>query len=189
MTGQSTDDARERMRRRRMTAEVRSGEHHELEDADSGHMHHATYTFIDNDHFKTTWTVRQRPEGTRSRRMYVRANEIGNFFEVAPKALRLNRGALCVCCPHKRRTGTGWDRQECLSYFLCPARRMPSMNCWGRGDGIETFAGHKYLNSKHSRKARGRKDAAVWFAAIRFGTARFERPETVCATRSAFREK
>jgi len=22
-------------------------------------MHHATYTFIDNDHFKTTWTFRK----------------------------------------------------------------------------------------------------------------------------------
>ena len=30
-----------------------------LKTADSGHMHHATYTFIDNDHFKTTWTFRK----------------------------------------------------------------------------------------------------------------------------------
>src|SRR4029077_4295887 len=30
-----------------------------LKNADSGHMHHATYTFIDNDHFKTTWTCRK----------------------------------------------------------------------------------------------------------------------------------
>ena len=30
-----------------------------LKSADSGHMHHATYTFIDNDHFKTTWTFRK----------------------------------------------------------------------------------------------------------------------------------
>ena len=30
-----------------------------LKSADDGHMHHATYTFIDNDHFKTTWTFRK----------------------------------------------------------------------------------------------------------------------------------
>ncbi len=30
-----------------------------LKSADSGHMHHAKYTFIDNDHFKTTWTFRK----------------------------------------------------------------------------------------------------------------------------------
>ena len=24
-----------------------------------GHMHNATYTFLDNDHFKTTWTFRR----------------------------------------------------------------------------------------------------------------------------------
>jgi hypothetical protein len=30
-----------------------------LKSADSGHMHHATYTFIDSDHFKTTWTLRK----------------------------------------------------------------------------------------------------------------------------------
>src|SRR5258705_13164777 len=30
-----------------------------LKSADSGHMHHATYTFLDNDHFKTTWTFRK----------------------------------------------------------------------------------------------------------------------------------
>lgn len=30
-----------------------------LKTADSGHMHHATYTFIDSDHFKTTWTFRK----------------------------------------------------------------------------------------------------------------------------------
>src|ERR1700730_15693421 len=30
-----------------------------LNNADSGHMHHATYTFLDNDHFKTTWTFRK----------------------------------------------------------------------------------------------------------------------------------
>ena len=30
-----------------------------LKSADDGHMHHATYTFLDNDHFKTTWTFRK----------------------------------------------------------------------------------------------------------------------------------
>jgi hypothetical protein len=30
-----------------------------LKTADDGHMHHATYTFVDNDHFKTTWTFRK----------------------------------------------------------------------------------------------------------------------------------
>jgi hypothetical protein len=30
-----------------------------LKSPDSGHMHHAVYTFIDNDHFKTTWTFRK----------------------------------------------------------------------------------------------------------------------------------
>jgi hypothetical protein len=30
-----------------------------LKTADDGHMHHAVYTFIDKDHFKTTWTFRK----------------------------------------------------------------------------------------------------------------------------------
>jgi hypothetical protein len=30
-----------------------------LKTADDGHMNHAVYTFIDNDHFKTTWTFRK----------------------------------------------------------------------------------------------------------------------------------
>ena len=30
-----------------------------LKSADDGHMNHATYTFVDNDHFKTTWTFRK----------------------------------------------------------------------------------------------------------------------------------
>jgi hypothetical protein len=30
-----------------------------LKTADDGHMHRAVYTFIDNDHFKTTWTFRK----------------------------------------------------------------------------------------------------------------------------------
>ncbi len=30
-----------------------------LKSADDGHMHHAVNTFIDNDHFKTTWTFRK----------------------------------------------------------------------------------------------------------------------------------
>lgn len=30
-----------------------------LKSADDGHMHHAVYTFIDNDHFKTTWAFRK----------------------------------------------------------------------------------------------------------------------------------
>jgi hypothetical protein len=31
-----------------------------LKSPDDGHMHHATYTFIDNDHFKTSWTFRKQ---------------------------------------------------------------------------------------------------------------------------------
>ena len=30
-----------------------------LKTPNDGHMHHATYTFIDNDHFKTIWTFRK----------------------------------------------------------------------------------------------------------------------------------
>jgi hypothetical protein len=30
-----------------------------LKSADAGHMHHAFYTFVDNDHFKTNWTFRK----------------------------------------------------------------------------------------------------------------------------------
>lgn len=30
-----------------------------LKSPDTGHMHHAVYTLIDNDHFKTTWTFRK----------------------------------------------------------------------------------------------------------------------------------
>jgi hypothetical protein len=31
-----------------------------LKSADAGHMDHATYTFIDSDHFKTKWTFRKQ---------------------------------------------------------------------------------------------------------------------------------
>jgi hypothetical protein len=30
-----------------------------LKSPNDGHMHHAAYTFMDNDHFKTTWTFRK----------------------------------------------------------------------------------------------------------------------------------
>ena len=30
-----------------------------LKNANDGHMYHATYTFVDNDHFKTSWTFRK----------------------------------------------------------------------------------------------------------------------------------
>jgi hypothetical protein len=30
-----------------------------LKNPGDGHMHHAVYTFIDNDHFKTTWTFQK----------------------------------------------------------------------------------------------------------------------------------
>ena len=30
-----------------------------LKSPDDGHMHHATYTFLDNHHFKTAWTFRK----------------------------------------------------------------------------------------------------------------------------------
>ena len=35
-----------------------------LKNADDGHMHHATYTFVDNDHFKTAWTFRKNQKDT-----------------------------------------------------------------------------------------------------------------------------
>src|SRR5579862_822673 len=35
-----------------------------LKSADDGHMHHATYTFIDDDHFKTDWTFRKNQKDT-----------------------------------------------------------------------------------------------------------------------------
>lgn len=30
-----------------------------LKSPDAGHMHHALYTFLDNDHFRTNWTFRK----------------------------------------------------------------------------------------------------------------------------------
>ena len=33
-----------------------------LKSPDAGHMHHATYTLIDSDHFKTTWTFRKNQQ-------------------------------------------------------------------------------------------------------------------------------
>jgi len=33
-----------------------------LKSPDAGHMHHAVYTFIDNDHFKTRWTFRKNQQ-------------------------------------------------------------------------------------------------------------------------------
>ena len=30
-----------------------------LKSPDAGHMHHAVYTFVDSDHFKTAWTFRK----------------------------------------------------------------------------------------------------------------------------------
>jgi hypothetical protein len=39
-----------------------------LKSAGSGHMHHATYTFIDNDHFKTPGRS-AKTRRTRSRKM------------------------------------------------------------------------------------------------------------------------
>ena len=30
-----------------------------LKSADAGHMHHAQYTFLDSDHFRTNWTFRK----------------------------------------------------------------------------------------------------------------------------------
>jgi hypothetical protein len=35
-----------------------------LKSPNDGHMHHAVYTFIDNDHFKTTWTFRKDQKDT-----------------------------------------------------------------------------------------------------------------------------
>ena len=45
-----------------------------LKSANDGHMHHATYTFLDNDHFKTTWTFRKDEKGAFTEYVtYVRA--------------------------------------------------------------------------------------------------------------------
>jgi len=33
-----------------------------LQSPDAGHMHHAVYTFIDKDHFKTRWTFRKNQQ-------------------------------------------------------------------------------------------------------------------------------
>jgi hypothetical protein len=35
-----------------------------LKSPNDGHMHHAVYAFIDNDHFKTTWTFRKDQKDT-----------------------------------------------------------------------------------------------------------------------------
>jgi hypothetical protein len=35
-----------------------------LKNADDGYMHHAMYTFIDDDHFKTDWTFRKNQKDT-----------------------------------------------------------------------------------------------------------------------------
>jgi hypothetical protein len=35
-----------------------------LKSPNDGHMHHAVYTFIDSDHFKTTWTFRKDQKDT-----------------------------------------------------------------------------------------------------------------------------
>jgi hypothetical protein len=44
-----------------------------MKSADDGHMHHAVYTFIDNDHFKTTWTFQKNQKDTFTEDMtYVR---------------------------------------------------------------------------------------------------------------------
>jgi hypothetical protein len=45
-----------------------------VKSADDGHMHHAVYTFIDNDHFKTTWTFRKEQKDSFTEDVtYVRA--------------------------------------------------------------------------------------------------------------------
>ena len=38
---------------------IRMGQHFEPHDRQLGPQHHATYTFIDDNHFKTTWTFRK----------------------------------------------------------------------------------------------------------------------------------
>jgi hypothetical protein len=45
-----------------------------LKSPDDGHMHHAVYTFLDNNHFKTTWTFRKEQKDVFTEDMtYVRA--------------------------------------------------------------------------------------------------------------------
>ena len=44
-----------------------------LKSADDGHMHHAIYTFMDNDHFKTAWTfAKQQKDAFTEEVTYVR---------------------------------------------------------------------------------------------------------------------
>jgi hypothetical protein len=45
-----------------------------LKSPNDGHMHHAVYTFVDNDHFKTTWTFQKNQKDAFSEDVtYVRA--------------------------------------------------------------------------------------------------------------------
>jgi len=45
-----------------------------LQNPDAGHMHHAVYTFIDNNHFKTRWTFRKNQQDAFTEEVtYVRA--------------------------------------------------------------------------------------------------------------------
>ena len=45
-----------------------------LKNPGDGHMHHAVYTFIDNDHFKTTWTFqKEQKDAFTEDVIYVRA--------------------------------------------------------------------------------------------------------------------
>jgi hypothetical protein len=44
-----------------------------LKSADDGHMHHAVYTFVDSDHFKTTWTfAKQQKDAFTEEVLFVR---------------------------------------------------------------------------------------------------------------------
>ena len=68
-----------------------------LKSADDGHMHHATYTFLDNDHFKTTWTFRKDQKDAFIEDVtYVRVKEVAPV-KSPPNSARAGSAACPFC--------------------------------------------------------------------------------------------